>query len=202
MTSRCDDKVWQAIGRVSLPRTFLHALSIVLPLVAMPSYAWGAESSLATQQLISASLDEQKMAKSGERQNLVLAAKNFCDEVKQAFPANSPSEERWLSEEIVAGGPRTIRALGSAEFGRHKAKNFGNNCLSAAQGYLGGKPEHRTMAIISLAHAFAVFAADAEIHARNNGIDPGRFASAILDFPTRTIIYAALQEEVNSQTNP
>ncbi|MCL4671685.1 MAG: hypothetical protein KJZ64_01840 [Sphingomonadaceae bacterium] len=180
-----------------MQRLLLTAMSLAMLCLAAPRQAVAAEWSNAADQLVSAAISGN-MREPADRRNLVQAALTYCDEVEIAFPRNSPADDRWLDGEIAAGGERAGRTLMSAEFGRRKAQAFVRDCKSSAIGYLNDGHEHRTIAIIALAKAFADFDTDTEYYATSNGVNADRFSFLFIDTIADSLINASLYEAAQS----
>src|SRR3546814_7935996 len=70
---------------------------------------------------------------------LVSATAEYCRDLDNAFPRNSPSEDVWLDREFSAGTDRSLRAMNSAEYSRRQAANFVSSCSTAAAAYSEGQ---------------------------------------------------------------
>src|SRR3546814_966799 len=81
----------------------------------------------------------KSLATENGRSALVSATAEYCRDLDNAFPRNSPSEDVWLDREFSAGTDRSLRAMNSAEYSRRQAANFVSSCSTAAAAYSEGQ---------------------------------------------------------------
>jgi len=128
------------------------------------------------------------------RNALAVAVGRYCNDVKQAYPQNSPEEDRWLDGEAQGDEERIRRTLASPELGRRKAKYFTDACATLSVA-LEREPDHSRY-FVGLAYTFVMFTTDAEYFARTNRVDPERLSfGSILHLTTESLLIAALAAE-------
>jgi hypothetical protein len=167
-------------------------LAAAIAVISCPIRA--AEVSPATAALARVVIDQSDLKAETGRKSLALAVGRYCNDVKQAYPQNSPEEDRWLDGEAQGDEERIKRALSSPEMGRRQAKLFTDSCalLSSA---LEREPD-RSRHFVALAYTFFVFTTDAEFFARKNRVDPERLGfDTVLRFTTESLLLAALSTE-------
>lgn len=156
------------------------------------------KSSLATQNIIQASLDSKKLATQEGRSALARSVNQYCNELQQAYPTNSPSEETWLNNEIAGESNRSLKAFGSAEFGRRKAKVFLDECLRSSQWAL--KAPEKSIYFMVLTHAFIRFSGDAAYFAKLNGVDAEKsWLEGAPRAASEALAYAAVMTEIDQK---
>src|SRR3546814_5515622 len=68
-----------------------------------------AKSRSATSALVTSALDLKSLATENGRSALVSATAEYCRDLDNAFPRNSPSEDVWLDREFSAGDRKSTR---------------------------------------------------------------------------------------------
>lgn len=170
-------------------RISIFAASVFAALA--PVTANAAQSSPTTRSLLLASLDHKEVATAEGRSQLVVAVREYCVEVEQDYPKNSPSEDQWLAGEIQGGGERVTRAIASPEMGRRMAASFTEDCATWSNAMERNPDNARNY--VGLAHTFVRFMGDAEYFASKNGLDPERYAfGTALHATVETLLMAAL----------
>src|SRR3546814_4149888 len=93
----------------------LHAgmLAVAGLVVCIPPEVPLAKSRSATSALVTSALDLKSLATENGRSALVSATAEYCRDLDNAFPRNSPSEDVWLDREFSAGTDRSLRAMNS-----------------------------------------------------------------------------------------
>lgn len=161
--------------------------------------AFGAERSEPVNRLITQAItSEEKMDQASVRSTLVRNVAAYCSEVDRSFPRNSPADEAWLNSEMRGDSNRVIRALGSSQRGRQKARTFVTECQSFANMYLSGNLGDKRVSMIGLALAFSRFDDDAKIYGDQNGVDGKKLGFELLSPVTDSLIYAAFMEAMTS----
>jgi hypothetical protein len=118
--------------------------------------------------------------KPGYQTSAIIALQNYCQALGNAFPKNSPAEERWLDDELTGDNQRLMRALNSAEMGRRQTDAFIRDCKTATSTYLqsdGNKAQSIFMLIFSISRFHAE---ERSRWAQQNGLDPQYWGFNIL----------------------
>ncbi len=161
--------------------------------------AFGAEWSEPANRLITQAITSQdKMDEAGVRSTLVRNVAAYCSEVDRSFPRNSPADEAWLNSEMKGDSNRAIRALGSPQRGRQKARTFVTECQGFANTYLSGTYKDKRVSMIGLALTFSRFDDDAKLYGDQNGVDGKKLGFELLSPVTDSLIYAAFMEAMTS----
>src|SRR3546814_497718 len=133
----------------------------------------------------------KSLATENGRSALVSATAEYCRDLDNAFPRNSPSEDVRLDREFSAGTDRSLRAMNSAEYSRRQAANFVSSCSTAAAAYSEGQ---RQFGLSLMVYAFARFDGDAAVHAQRNSIAADEYGLPIMSVFVDGLAYAALKE--------
>lgn len=139
--------------------------------VSAPAFA--VERAATLPPLIRAEFPDDKFKSKENRDALVKAARDYCNEVSTEFPRNSPSDEQWLNGEIQASASRLEKVMQSPQMSRRMAHNFVTDCLGFSEVYM--KNENRAAGLVGMALAFSKFFPESESYARNSGINPEKF---------------------------
>lgn len=176
----------------AVARWMFIGLTAVIVLIGAPCEA-APDASPATLALMRAGLDQGALAKREGRLTLVETVRAYCQEIAGAYPRNSPTADAWLNGELESGGDRALRAMGTAEQGRRKAKVFTESCArwTEAASAVPDRPRY----YVGLAYEFSRFSQDAEIFASRNGIDGQRYAFFLLDDTAQSLMLAALMAD-------
>ena len=176
----------------------MKKLSFLVALMMCAHQSAVANPSLATQNLLQASLNQANLDTQEGRLSLVKSVNQYCSELQKAYPTNSPAEDQWLSREIAGGGDRPYKVISTAEFGRRTAKVFIDECLRSSE--WAEKAPDKTIYLIVLTHVFAKYSGDAALYAKRNGVDADKFA---LEFAPRSateaLAYAAIKVEIEQK---
>ena len=173
----------------------MKKLLFFIALVGCANQIAFAKTSPATQNLMQASLDKNKLATQAGRLSLARSVNQYCSELQKAYPTNSPSEEQWLDREIAGGGDRAYKVLSTSELGRRRAKIFLDECMQSSEWAI--KSPDKSIYFMVLTHAFVKYSGDAAFYAKMDGVDAESFA---LEFvprsATEALAYAAIMIEV------
>ena len=173
----------------------MKKLLFFVALVGCAYQSASAKTTLTTQNLMQASLDQNKLSTQAGRLALARSVNQYCSELQKAYPTNSPSEEQWLDREIAGGGDRAYKVISTAEFGRRRAKIFLNECMQSTEWAI--KLPNKSIYFMVLTHAFAKYSGDAAYYAKMDGVDADTFALELVPrSATEALAYAAIMIEV------
>lgn len=151
-------------------------LAVAALFLSMPQPAL-ATPRASTSALVKSALDLKSLSSAHGRSALVATAADYCRDLDEAFPRNSPSEDEWLKREFEANIDRSLRAMDTAEFSRRQVSIYVTSCLSAAHAFEEGQ---RQFGLSLMVLAFARFGRDAAHHAKRNSISPDDYGLPIM----------------------
>ena len=133
----------------------------------------------------------------GKREAFIEAVANYCEEISEVYPTNSPAELAWLEQEQQGSFDRVSRSLGSAEFGRKMTSNFTSGCADYVTMYRQNK--NRNVALAGLAYTFSTYEKNSENSAKLNNISSDYYGFLVLNTVTRSILVAAMFEAATAK---
>jgi len=129
-------------------------LAILLVLIAMITAvpANGAERSTKANLLMEAAIKDLNIKINLD--GFVRAADQYCKEIDSIFPRNSPSEEKWLSDELSGKGERVTLAIKSVEFYKRSIESFSEKCRTYTDIFSMKGRNYRIYSLIGLGKTF------------------------------------------------